>query len=99
VIQQRLPQRAAYDWSISLTFQKKLRDDLQLEAGPVKLEQLPSTEDKAARHVRGVFLLPHHANHRRTGVDHVEFTRRCTAQVDDSAPTRSVIRTTTALPL
>jgi hypothetical protein len=32
-----------------------------------------------------IFLLLHHANHRRTGVDHIEFTCRCTAQVDDSA--------------
>lgn len=30
-------------------------------------------------------LLPHHANHRRTGVDHIEFTGRCAAQVDYSA--------------
>jgi hypothetical protein len=32
----------------------------------------------------GIHLLPFDAHHRRTGADHIEFTRRSPAQVDDA---------------
>ncbi len=66
----------------------------ELGTGPVQIRTIAFNWGQAAcsaHAVLEVFLLLHYANHRRTGLDHIEFTCRCTAQVDDSAPT---IRTT-----
>lgn len=88
-------QCTADHWSILLTFQKNSEDDLRIrdrsDSNWNDCLQLRTRGLFGTRAVLEVLLLLHHANHRRTGIDHIEFTCRCTAQVDDSAPT---IRTT-----